>query len=180
MKTCKYCGSFLYFIGEFENTIHFHCNYCDLTFNIEETCENKKRKNLVPEDYEINFYKTTKELLQLNTIKLFYLLKVCRASWYETLQRINFLTQEESLNSLTKEDIEQLIKPYYIEYEKITKQKFIIENILCEKAGFVPEKITDDFLSSIVEEGKKTVLKPMNIYVKNKHKIFTKTKIKSC
>nr|AKO69706.1 hypothetical protein [Aeromonas sp. Ne-1] len=179
MKTCKYCGSSLYFIGELEGSIHFHCNYCELTFNIEETCENKRRKNVVPEDYDTNFYKTTKELLELNTIKLFYLLRECRASWYETLQRINFLTQEESLSSLTQEQIDTYIKPYYEEYEKITKQKFIIENILCEKAGFVPEKITEEFLLTVVDQGRKTVLKPMNIYVKNKSKLFQRKVAKS-
>ncbi|MEB6550217.1 hypothetical protein MXL46_14065 [Heyndrickxia sporothermodurans] len=174
MKTCKYCGTTLNFIGEYNNNIHFHCPYCDITFEIDQTCENRKRKPAIPESYaNYGYYKNTKELLKENTISLFHLLKDCRRDWYSV-----FTLLSQSMNVKENEfpnevDLEKYIQPLYEEYVLLTKQKFIIENILLEKAGFIPEKITEEFLSTIISDGKKLSGKPMYIYIKkNKNKVF--------
>ncbi|MBU8732529.1 hypothetical protein KM915_20995 [Cytobacillus oceanisediminis] len=171
MKTCKYCGTTLYFLGEYQNKLHFHCSYCDLSFGIDETCENRKRKQSVPEYYNQGYYKSTKELLSINTVELFHMLKECRSDWYNTFSILSRLMNLDENEIPDKQEMDQAVKPLYDEYVKLTKQKFIIENILLEKAGFVPEKITEDFLSMIVSEGRNSSNKPMYIYIKKNKKI---------
>ena len=166
MITCKYCGTELDFIGEKESKQFFHCNYCDISFEKQETCYDRKRKASVPPHYDSNYYQPTNQLLKLNTVELFHLLSDCRKDWftnYSTLQSLKKLKNDDP--SKTKQ-VDEMYKPLNHEYIKMSKQKFIIENILLEKAGFLPEKITNEFLSMLVEEGTKSSQKPMYIYVK--------------
>lgn len=166
MKTCKYCGTKLNFIGEYKDQYHFHCSYCDMTFNESETCENRKRKKAVPSYYEENYYRSTKELLEIDTISLFYLLRECRKDWYNTYSLLSKMMNLEENEIPNQEAIDAAVKPLYSEYISLTKQKFIIENILIERTGFLPEKITEEFLNNLVIQGKSAEVKPMYIYIK--------------
>ncbi|HZH58266.1 MAG TPA: hypothetical protein VEY70_01525 [Metabacillus sp.] len=168
MKTCKYCGTKLQYIGEHNLVHYFACDYCDLSFDESETCENRRRKQSVPEHYHQNYYLPTKELLKKNTIELFHMLKDCRKDWYSVFSLLSKLLNLDEHEIPDKEELDQSIKPLYDEYVQLTKQKFIIENILLEKAGFIPERITEEFLSELVEQGKKASCKPMYIYIKRK------------
>jgi hypothetical protein len=167
-ETCKYCGSVLGYIGELDLIHHFSCEYCDLIFEQKETCKNRMRKQSVPESYDNNFYKPTKALLECNTVELFHLLRDCRQEWYNIY---NLLGRMMNLNKDELElnpNIDEAFKPLYSEYIQLTKQKFIIENILLEKAGFLPDKITEEFLSQLIDQGKAASEKPMYIYIKKR------------
>lgn len=162
MITCKYCGTELK-TDKQNNTLYF-CNYCDLSFEMKDTCLDRKRVDPIPHIYELDFYKPTKKLLKENTVILFHILAECRAAWYANyslMMKLKSLEPEQVDEELTKK-----IKALYNEYIKITKQKFIIENILLEKAGFVPTKLTKEFLGGLLDQSKAISEKPMYIYVK--------------
>lgn len=167
MKTCKYCGSTLSYTGNHDFTNYFSCEYCDMVFPEYDTCENRKRKMSVPDSYEeYGYYSSTKELLKKNTIELFHILKKCRADWYDLYNLLKNLMDLKEGEIPNKNEVEQAYRPLYNEYVDLTKKKFIIENIILEKAGFLPDKITEEFLNGLVEQGRKASNKPMYIYVK--------------
>jgi hypothetical protein len=168
--TCKYCGTELKALSKSDPNTRYHCNYCDLSFEKTDTCKDRERINPIPEVYDMNFYRTTQELLNENTVILFHTLAECRKSWYNNF---TLLQQLKSLEPSDVEDYESLskqIKSLYNEYIKLTKQKFIIENILLEKAGFVPDKLTEEFLSNLLIQSKEISEKPMYIYIKKRTK----------
>lgn len=162
MITCKYCGTELK--ADKDNAELFNCSYCDMSFEIQETSKDRKRISPIPELYDLSYYKPTKELLEESPVILFHILAECRKDWYQNfslMKKLKSLDPEE-----VNEELNSNIKALYNEYIKITKQKFIIENILLEKAGFVPEKLTEEFLNSLLQQGQSIAAKPMYIYVK--------------
>lgn len=165
MITCKYCGTELDYIGEYQNEMYFYCPYCDLSFEKGETCQDRQRKQAVPDFYDKGYYRPTKELLKCNTIVLFHLLRDCRKDWYELYSFLRKLINIKDNEIPNENEVEKAFLPLYHEYIQLTKQKFVIENILLEKVGFIPEKITDSFLSDLIEKGKKASYKPMYIYI---------------
>ncbi|MFS0783340.1 hypothetical protein [Bacillus sp. 1P06AnD] len=168
MVTCKYCGEQLFFIGEDENIVHFSCSFCDLVFALDDTSVDRKRKMSVPESYDASYNQSTKELLKRDTISLYHVLKDLRADWYkmkEILRNLKLITENDSVPQLNKED-EQTVRELKTEFIKLTKKKFSIENIIIERTGYIVEKITDKFLSEIVQLGKYASSKPMYIYIK--------------
>lgn len=163
MNTCKYCGTELK-----EKDSLYHCSYCDLSFEIQETCLDRKRMKPIPELYDFNYYKSTKDLLEENTVVLFHMLSECRKDWYTNFSLLSQLKNAEPSEDKEEEESNKILyKQLYNEYIQLTKQKFIIENILLEKAGYVPEKITKEFLGSLVEQSKAFAEKPMYIYIKS-------------
>lgn len=164
MITCKYCGSNLNFIGEHEEIIYFHCNFCELTFDKQNISENKKRLNIVPEFYDNNYYQPTSKLLKQNTISLFHMLRDCRSDCYNTrntLKKLKEIVEHDNIDKKT----ESTYKRFFIQYEELIKKRYVIENILLEKAGFIPDKITTEFLNNLVEQGSNSSQKPMYVVV---------------
>ncbi|MCM3227539.1 hypothetical protein [Terribacillus saccharophilus] len=162
MITCKYCGERLNFIGEDEDVIYFDCSFCELIFPLEDTCCDRKRKNSVPEHYESDYYVSIPELKNRNTISLFYMLRDLRSHWYSAKTLYDKLKKHAAETKLTDSEKEIAAK-YKQEYTDLTKRKFIIENILLEKTGFLPDKLTDEFLSTIIEDGEAASNKKMLI-----------------
>lgn len=168
MITCKYCGQELKFIGEREGNHYFDCTFCEMIFPLSQTSVDRKRKMSVPEDYNPSFYDSTKNLLERDTISLYHNLKDLRSTWYTiktALQNINALKNDDSLpkpTDLDDENVRQLKR----EYIDLTKRKFVIENIILERTGFLPPKITNEFLSQMIDLGRNESKKPMFIYIK--------------
>lgn len=172
MRTCKYCASPLKFIGE-KDKQYFYCSHCELPFEVSDTCMNQKRLSPIPEVIDDMAYlsKSTKELLKEKTITLFYYLKACRSDWYhlkETLDRIYDIRN--------KEDVSDLYKSLYEEYDKLTKKRFVLENILLERNGYVPKKLTNDFLDQLISDGSFFGQKSMYIYINGGAKHGNRTK----
>lgn len=174
--TCKYCGQELKFIGEHQDTLYFSCSYCDIEFELKETSSDRKRKMSVPEVYDGNYYNlTTKDFLQRDTITLFLYLKDIRADWFtqkSTLEGLQKMMGKGSsqydsvnLNKPTMVD-DRMLKELKNNYIQLTKKKFVVENIILERTGFLPEKLTEDFLSDIIDQGRKASSKPMFVYIK--------------
>lgn len=169
METCKYCGGTLSFVGFHDGLNYFSCSFCDLIFDENDVSKNRMRKRSVPESYEYYYNKKTKELLKCNTIELFHMLKDCRKDWYSMFSLLkNTLNEDPAF--VQKNEIPEDFKDIYREFIYLSKQKFVIENIILEKAGFLPDKITDKFLNQLVEWGNNSSSKPMYIYIQKKVK----------
>ncbi len=168
MITCKYCGQELRFVGEKDNEHYFNCSFCEIIFPLSETSVDRKRKMSVPEYYDESFYVPTKKLLERDTISLYHLLKDVRATWYSIKSLLEKLKAMDSENSLPKpsEVDDDTVKNLKREFIDLSKRKFAIENIILERTGYLPAKITEDFLSQIVEQGREASNKPMFVYIK--------------
>lgn len=168
MITCKYCGQELRFVGEKNNEHYFNCSFCEIIFPLSETSVDRKRKMSVPEYYDESFYVPTKKLLERDTISLYHLLKDIRATWYSIKSLLEKLKAMDSENSLPKpsEVDDDTVKNLKREFIDLSKRKFAIENIILERTGYLPPKITEDFLSQIVEQGREASNKPMFVYIK--------------
>lgn len=165
MITCKYCGQELIFLGQNEEN-YFHCDFCDLVFNLEETSVDRKRNISVPKFIDdVDYYLPVSILLKKDTITLFHTLKALRSFWFDIkslLEKAKIHYSNNELPSL-KDEAHYKLKQNYIE---LTKRKFVIENILLERIGFLPDKITDEFLNSIYTLGEEASSRPMYVYIK--------------
>lgn len=166
MITCKYCGSNLIYIGEYKSQLYFACDFCDMTFDKSEVCRDRKRMSSVPE-YYTSYMLPTKSLLERKTIELFHMLKECRKDWYDIFSLLKWILNVDPNEITDNQELDEAYKPLYKEYISLTKQKFVIENVILEKAGFLPDKITDEFLGELVRQGRSSSEKPMYIYINN-------------
>ena len=168
MKTCKYCGSQLSFMGETDGELYFDCAFCDILFPLNEICTNRNRKMSVPTYYDDDYMVSTEELLKRDTIGLYHVLQNVRADWYNSKSSLSILKKQKNEANIEKEKvntIQNLYDQMYSDYKVLTKKKFVIENIICERTGYLVEKVTDDFLKEIIFLGKKQSSKKMRIYV---------------
>lgn len=167
MRTCKYCGTELEFMGRYSSENQFNCSFCDLMFPESETCLNRKRKKYSPAVIDESFFISVKEMLTTDTITLFHCLKATRSHWFQLKNMLEVFkkVQDDGLYKVDKED-NSTLKELKHEYIQVTKQKFALENVILERTGFIPKKITEEFLSNIVVEGQEFDEKPMYIYIK--------------
>lgn len=172
MITCKYCGTELKFIGEKENERYFECDFCEQHFTLDETSSDRKRKMSVPQYIDADINLPISEFFKRDTITLFFSLKETRKYWYSVknlLENLKVHYKDGEIPQAPEDENEKFKKELNAlknEYTRLTKQKFVIENILLERAGFIPEKITDDFLNTICDSGEVASSKPMYIYIK--------------
>lgn len=162
MRTCKYCGTELIFQGELNNEKYFNCSFCEMDFVEADTSMDRKRKEFVPEYIDILKAHTTKELLQVDTITLFHMLREANKFWYHIKSTLEKMSKVE-LNEESKATLAEIRE----EYNNITKRKFVLENIILERTGFLPKKINEEFLGSLVALGEIYNNKPMYIYLKS-------------
>ncbi|MED3677071.1 MULTISPECIES: hypothetical protein [Bacillati] len=123
----------------------------------------------VPEFYDESYYVPTKDLLKRDTISLYHVLKDVKKAWYEVkkaLENLRIYQQQESSLTKPSNNDNDLIKNLKQEFIDLSKRRFSIENIILERTGFLPEKITEEFLADIVDQGKKASKKPMFVYIK--------------
>lgn len=167
MQTCKYCGTELEFLGRYEFQNQFHCDFCDLVFAEADTCCDRKRKKYKPIAIDSFITLTVQQMLVTDTITLFHSLKETRSYWFQIKSVLEGLSKKEK-EGLFKNDPEAAatLKDLKNEFMQTTKQKFALENIILERTGFIPQKITEEFLINITIEGQDFDEKPMYIYIK--------------
>lgn len=155
MKTCAYCGS------ELEG---LYCSYCELVLSEKYIHEDGKRMSHTIEAYpdESRMFKSTRELLTLETIELLYILRYARKHRSMVYHmRINIKKAAAEGNDMSKYD-----QASYTEYEQATRKVWVIENIIKDRLGYYPQKITEPFLASYLERIERSEGKPMKIYKK--------------
>jgi hypothetical protein len=145
--TCSYCGSSLNKAPAFKED-KVYCEFCDM-FVIPsqngERIERFERFGFVP-GYEQLKMKTP-QLLELHTLDLLLLLQFCRderRNYFSTMRIIKIAAADEA-------DLKKQEEEAGEQYEIITRKCFVIENILRERIGYIPRKVTKEMLSGVLE-----------------------------
>ena len=153
MKTCAYCGSPVTFVDMDE----CYCSFCTMKLKKEDVLENGKRKSLLPSSQPTlsDLNKSTPELMCFSTVELLFLLKLARkerADIYK--QRFIFLrAMNEGADEFT-----EAAEYSFSEYEKATRKCFVLENLVRERIGYYPAKLTESYIQTLaarVEESSK-------------------------
>lgn len=145
-STCSYCGSRL----SHEPTAieeKVYCEFCDMFVTPSVNGQRKDRMvklDFSPTDYE--FVKmTTPQLMTLHTVDLLLLLQFLRderRNYFNTMRIIKKVAADE-------EDYRTQEKEAGDQYEMITRKCFVVENILIDRIGYIPRKVTNDMIESI-------------------------------
>ena len=154
VNTCPYCGSELM---ERKDQEHY-CDFC--LMNIPETMimKNHERMPVRIREFALEQYleKTTPELMTLSTFELLNLLKYARNE--RTFLYRNLNTFYKAGKQVKTGEYEEYEKYSGQEYEKMTRKMFVLENIICERLGYIPHRITDSYLEdylSKIQKGKR-------------------------
>ena len=139
MKTCAYCGT------ELETNF---CDYCDMELEERYILHDGKRIESLIEHFpeQEGIFKNTKELLQLKTIELLCLLQHAR-KYRAEVYNLRLLRHQAEKQQGMNEAIEQIDKTSYSEYENATRKMWVIENIIKDRIGYYPQKITENFIT---------------------------------
>jgi hypothetical protein len=162
MNTCKYCGQKLRSIGARDNVPYYACSFCEMEFAVQETCVDRKRLAVIPEYLDhSNIYQTTQQFLERDTITLYHVLKEIRSFWYNLKTLLEKAKKQLNGDVTLKNALEDMMN----EYRVLTKKKFVVENIILERTGFLPEKLTEAFLESVLNQGLIASSKKMTVYI---------------
>lgn len=143
MKTCPYCASELQAAADL-----YYCSFCCMKGMTP--AEDGGRRSRYTMKFSIgheDLEKTTPELMLYHTFDLLRLLKFLRderRSYYhniKTLRKAGEMTEE----------FKQLEQEVGGTYEQLTRKTWIVENILKDRIGYIPQKVTDQLLATVEE-----------------------------
>ncbi|MBT2688388.1 hypothetical protein J7I93_09360 [Bacillus sp. ISL-47] len=158
MKTCAYCGSTV----KKMDLCDYYCSFCTMKLKLADVLEYGKRKNLMPASQPSlsDLDKSTSELMCFSTIELLFLLKFARKDRADIYKQRFIIIQamKEGEGSFT--EAEQYT---FREYEKATRKCFVLENLLRERIGYYPAKLTDSYIQSLASRMKDSTKKDMVI-----------------
>lgn len=162
MITCKYCGQKLKKLDDRKNVQFFHCSFCEMDFPVEDTCIDRKRKASELQCHEFtDIYLSTADFLERDTYTLYHALKDIRRFWYDIKTLL-----ENIKSSLISQDDKVIFNEVKSEFIVLTKKRFVVESILFERTGFIPDKITEEFLNTLYQQAENSNKKSMFIYIK--------------
>ncbi|MDR6726102.1 hypothetical protein J2W91_004608 [Paenibacillus amylolyticus] len=161
IHTCPYCGADLK--SQYDA---YYCNFCEMSIIAEEVQKNGQRKQIpfllnsvTISDVDDN----TMQLMQRSTNDLIVMLRLVRG------KRTDFYNYLRILNKVEGDDFQEQAKLTGKDYEYWTRKAWVIENILRDRTGFFPERITDEYLSELVVKADKINGKFMRIRTKKKN-----------
>lgn len=161
MPTCSFCGSTL----EVKDT-SYYCCFCDLELVSDQIQKNGLRRQVSLEQAaslgEAN--QSTKELIQKDSYYLTCLLRLVRQ---ERTRIYNYLRIFNRANKQQADFVDQA-QDMGERYEYWTRKMWVIENILRDRAGCFPERITDNYLRDMAENIEKSNCKPMHFVSRKK------------
>lgn len=157
MKTCPYCGSTVELICS-----QFQCNYCELKLQPKDVQKDGKRKDFLPDSQPsyTELKRSTRELMELTTLELLYLLKFARS------ERRAIYSNRKVFIKAVKEGLKECVEGIrftFNEYEYWTRKCFVLENLTRERMGYIPPKITDQYLDDLIIKMKESQQKNMLI-----------------
>jgi len=158
MKTCAYCGSHVTFVDRNE----FYCSFCEMKLKFEDIRENGKRKNLLPSSQPSlsDLNKSTPELMCFSTVELLFLLKLARKERSDIYKQRYIIVRAMSKGAAEFTEAE---KYTFSEYEKYTRKCFVLENLIRERIGYYPAKLTDSYIQTLVARMEESAKKDMVI-----------------
>jgi len=102
-------------------------------------------------------FKNTPELLKLETIELLCLLRHAR-NYRSEVYKLRILTHKAEDQG---GDMKQIEATSYGDYEDATRKVWVIENIIKERIGYYPQKVTENFLGMYLDRIEKSQNKKM-------------------
>ncbi|MEK3807207.1 hypothetical protein MHB63_11755 [Bacillus sp. FSL H8-0547] len=159
IKTCPYCGSKVKKIKE----RLFYCDFCEMRLAEDLVKENHERLQVRVREFAADHYvsRSTPDLMGLSSFELLQLLKFIRKERSDMYHHLSvFKRAEKQVQTGEFKDMEQESGK---EYEYLTRKMFVLENIIRERLGYVPRKITEAYLLSYLENIKKDKTAPMLI-----------------
>ncbi|MCQ6268611.1 hypothetical protein M1K46_23835 [Fictibacillus sp. WQ 8-8] len=156
MKTCAYCGSPV----TCQQPKEWYCSFCEMQLKTEDIQENGQRKNLLPASQPSlsDLAKSTPELMQLSTVELLFLLKFARK------ERADIYQQRYVFIRALKEGADEFSEAEqytFLEYERTTRKCFVIENLIRERIGYYPTKLTYSYIQSLAARMEESSKKDM-------------------
>lgn len=128
----------------------------------EDVQENGKRKNLLPSSQPSlsDLNKGTPELMCLSTVEQLFLLKFARKERSDIYnQRYIFIrAMNEGADEFTEAE-----HYTFSEYEKATRKCFVLENLVRERIGYYPAKLTESYIQTLAERMEESAKKDMVI-----------------
>lgn len=165
MVNCPYCATPIQV--DKNGVVQEICEFCGGHMREQQTgmlqiCQNGERFEFTKMQQHIfleHINQSVGELKQYHTYDLYLLLKEireARSQTYYGLQLLNKASKEEHTLQVTADETGG-------EYEYYTRKAWVIENILLERQGFYPEKITARVLEYMGEQIRKSKKKTMRI-----------------
>ncbi|MFD0051474.1 hypothetical protein ACFVHQ_19500 [Actinomycetes bacterium NPDC127524] len=157
MKTCPYCGS-----GIKQLLSSYYCDFCELGIPREDIQEKGKRKDFLPELQPTvqDLSKSTREIMRFSIIELVLLLKLARKERANLYKQRYIFVQAIKQGAVEYREGEQYT---FIEYEKMTRKCFVLENLIRERMGYYPTFITNSFIWKLAERMINSLQKDMVI-----------------
>ncbi|WP_077324079.1 hypothetical protein [Virgibacillus siamensis] len=159
MKTCAYCGTQL---------TSSYCDFCEMELSERYILRDGERLSnsidFYPEQQGI--FKNTPELLQLETIELLCLLRHAR-NYRSVVYKLRILGHKAEAEGGNMEEIQI---QSYSDYEAATRKVWVLENIIKDRIGYYPQKVTENFLTMYLNRIEKSKFKKMTmkkVVVKN-------------
>lgn len=154
MNTCGFCGIELN---------EYYCSFCDMQLKKEYITENSKRMKQVKKNFlnKEDVLLPTAKLMEKETLTLLYLLKEARKIRSDVFNLKN-QNQDEK-----EQDAENQL---YNQYETATRRVWVIENIIKNRLGYYPKRLTHDFLEAYIDKIYQSEEKVMSL--KNKKKTY--------
>ncbi|WP_353054178.1 hypothetical protein [Bacillus thuringiensis] len=162
---CPYCATPIQV--DKNGVVQEICEFCGGHMREQQTgvlqlCQNGERfefRKLQQHIFLERVHQSVEALKQYHTYDLYVLLKEvreARSQTYYGLQLLNKVSKTESTLQATADETGG-------EYEYYTRKAWVIENILLERQGFFPEKITARVLEYMGEQIRKSMKKTMRI-----------------
>ncbi|HDT6579275.1 TPA: hypothetical protein QFT23_005559 [Bacillus cereus] len=162
---CPYCATPIQV--DKDGIVQEICEFCGGRIREQQTgvlqlCQNGERfefRKLQQHIFLECIHQSVEELKQYHTYDLYVLLKEvreARSQTYYGLQLLNKASQAERTLQVTANETGG-------EYEYYTRKAWVIENILLERQGFFPEKVTARVLEYMSEQIRKSKKKTMRI-----------------
>lgn len=102
--------------------------------------------------------RSTPELMAMHTVELLLLLREVRKARSENFGTLHFFNRIDG--QVTNEGMENAKSLQGREYEYLTKKTWVIENIIRDRIGYIPERMSQSFLVKQIDQAKK-LPKPM-------------------
>ncbi|PFX43720.1 hypothetical protein COL24_05510 [Bacillus toyonensis] len=164
---CKYCGTEakVNHAGVLEEA---NCNFCGGSLVDEDTGQPKlctikgdrfEFYKMMPNVFIEHVEQPVNVLKTYHTFDLYLLLKEVRSMRSTTFYGMRLMNNASEVDDGFKD----LAQEHGKDYEYWTRRKFVIENILLERQGYFPERITVKVLEFMADQIKKSMKQKMNI-----------------
>ncbi|MED2974238.1 hypothetical protein P4361_18575 [Fictibacillus sp. B-59209] len=157
MKTCPYCGTKVAL-----SPLSSYCSFCEMQISRGDLQDYGKRKNFLPASQPSlsDLNKSTAQLMNFSTVELLFLLKFARKERADIYQQRYVFIQAMKEGANEFSGAEQYA---FLEYERATRKCFVLENLVRERMGYYPSKLTDSYIQTLAARMEESVKKDMVI-----------------